>query len=353
MILNFKPITNMKKYIFVLSLTLAFLDTYSMQDNICSKKIIKLKNMLFDAPSLKFLSAWEVANNQDKVLVNNVGEEELVKLVSRIKDIQLYCNTSSLSKLERKLFINLISNPNFLAKKIQKYFPYLIEKYLRNKKIKSRKQLLDAMLLYACKKNILPIAALSIEAGANIEVSNKFTPEMLAYMVGNINPLILATILGHVDIIKMLLERGADVNAQNNLDETPLTEAAHRGHKEIIEILINAGANINSNTLYGSTALMNAASRGHKEIVHLLLHAGANINDQNNSNRTALIDAVSNGHTEVTQMLLNAGANVNIKNVRNNTALTYALRSQDKEIIEILLQAGASNNNPKKMNYTF
>jgi ankyrin repeat protein len=95
-----------------------------------------------------------------------------------------------------------------------------------------------------------------------------------------------ASVYGHIEVVKLLIEAGADVNAQPKALQgdfhrqravpeylgPALIDASRGGHSEIIKLLIEAGADVNAKDLYGRTALMYA---WHTEIVKLLIEAGA------------------------------------------------------------------------------
>ena len=72
---------------------------------------------------------------------------------------------------------------------------------------------------------------------------------------------------GHRQIYKALIDSGANINYQNNINETPLTVALYRNDFDAIKELVNAGADINFKNRYGSTILTTAASLGKIEAV--------------------------------------------------------------------------------------
>jgi ankyrin repeat protein len=112
----------------------------------------------------------------------------------------------------------------------------------------------------------------------------------------------------HRDIAALLIDKGADVNAKNNVAQTPLHIACQKGNKEIAELLIDKGADINSRLRNGLTPLHLAARGNHKDIVELLIAKGADLNVKNNAGRTPLRIAMNQGHTEIIELLRKHGA---------------------------------------------
>ncbi len=119
-----------------------------------------------------------------------------------------------------------------------------------------------------------------IGAGADVNAKNK----------RGYTALMLATQRGPIEIVKLLIEGGADVNVMSEDDPKPKTKkdrvepslvftaleiASRRGRTEIAKLLIDAGADVNARDYKGATALMWASNEGHTEIVNLLKEAGA------------------------------------------------------------------------------
>ena len=82
---------------------------------------------------------------------------------------------------------------------------------------------------------------------------------------------------GHAEIARLLIESGANVNATNNFNTTPLHLAADKSDG-IAELLISKGADVKAKGTMGSTALHGAASSGNKIIANLLIENGADVN---------------------------------------------------------------------------
>jgi hypothetical protein len=92
----------------------------------------------------------------------------------------------------------------------------------------------------------------------------------------DLNTKLLAAVeSGSLSEVTSLLEKGANVDATDDFDRTPLMMASLGGHTRITEVLIKAGADLNATAKYGQTALQFAEERGNGDIVDLLLGAGA------------------------------------------------------------------------------
>ena len=83
-----------------------------------------------------------------------------------------------------------------------------------------------------------------------------------------------ASMDGHVEVARLLLDSGAQVNMPTDSFESPLTLAACGGHVDLAMLLIERGANIEEVNDEGYTPLMEAAREGHEEMVALLLSQG-------------------------------------------------------------------------------
>jgi hypothetical protein len=102
------------------------------------------------------------------------------------------------------------------------------------------------------------------------------------------NPLCIAAEKGNKAIVVLLLDKGANVNAQGGYYSYALQAASYSGHKEITTLLLDRGADINAQGGYYGNALQAASYRGHKGIATLLLDRGANVNAQGRHYSNAL-----------------------------------------------------------------
>ena len=130
-----------------------------------------------------------------------------------------------------------------------------------------------------------------------------------------------------IDIINILLEKGADINAKDNYGRTPLMHAIQYGcSEEVIKILLEKGADINAKDNYGWTPLMYAIQYGcSEEVIKILLEKGADINAKDNYGWTPLMHAIHECECEcskeVIKILLEKGADINAKDNYDCTPL--------------------------------
>ncbi len=103
--------------------------------------------------------------------------------------------------------------------------------------------------------------------------------------------------------INSLIKKGANIEAQNKYQNTPLIVASLNGCLEVVKFLIEKGANIEANGNYGSTAFLRACKAGHLEVVKFLLSKGANPDAVDSDGKTPLTLATENGNQELIEFL--------------------------------------------------
>lgn len=231
-------------------------------------------------------------------------------------------------------------------------------------------------LMYAAAVGSEAMMRRLLDAGADVNAKNAFEASALHWTGANLAR------------IKMLVEKGADVNAVSKQGHTPVyVAAAEAGGLPAVEYLVSKGATLAippasdgmtplggasfANDLAtvqfllekggkeivappgGPMALMNAAMYGNVPMVKLLLAKGVDVNSVSPpalaqvkngpiaiGNLTALILAVAPGHTETVRTLLDAGANVNAVDVRGMTPLMLAVATDhpNRDILKLLLE---------------
>ena len=148
----------------------------------------------------------------------------------------------------------------------------------------------------------------------------------------------LAAEFGDPEVLRSLIERGADPDAQNKDQETPLFLASRKGRLEAARLLSELVTDINHQDLLGRTPLHVAAENGHYDIARLLLNCGADVNAREKNFRTPLHLAVE---LAVTRVLLERGAEVDARDEMDWTPLHFASQHGHLELMRLLLRHGA------------
>ncbi|KAG4068203.1 hypothetical protein HA402_008844 [Bradysia odoriphaga] len=110
------------------------------------------------------------------------------------------------------------------------------------------------------------------------------------------------------DRVKVLLEKGANINGKDEDGETAIMNASNNGRYETVKFLIENGADVNGKDGYGKTPIMFAAAFDNSGIIKLLVDNGANINATDNGGWSALIYAAYDGREIAVRALLRKGA---------------------------------------------
>ncbi|EPY89860.1 multiple ankyrin repeats, single KH-domain protein [Camelus ferus] len=191
-------------------------------------------------------------------------------------------------------------------------------------------------LSLAASGGYVNIIKILLNAGAEI---NSRTGSKLG-----ISPLMLAAMNGHVPAVKLLLDMGSDINAQIETNRnTALTLACFQGRAEVVSLLLDRKANVEHRAKTGLTPLMEAASGGYAEVGRVLLDKGADVNAPPvpSSRDTALTIAADKGHYKFCELLINRGAHIDVRNKKGNTPLWLASNGGHFDVVQLLVQAGA------------
>ncbi|XP_065577154.1 serine/threonine-protein phosphatase 6 regulatory ankyrin repeat subunit C-like [Artemia franciscana] len=158
-------------------------------------------------------------------------------------------------------------------------------------------------------------------------------------------PLHLAVISGDLEVIKMVLDKGADVNARDIYGESPLHLAASsRCSQTVVECLLKFGADVHIRNSEQLSPLHLAAHCGHTQTVECLLRSGADVNARDVKDRSPLHLAARHGHTQTAECLSRCGAEVNARDVKDRSPLHLAARHGHTQTAECLSRCGAEVN---------
>ena len=133
-------------------------------------------------------------------------------------------------------------------------------------------------------------------------------------------------------MIRSHLENGPD---------TTIIEASKNGHIEIVKVMIEKGLDINTLDDVGYTALSYAALNGYLDVVDLLIEYGADVNVTNHWGGNALVQAAFFGHVDIAKILIDNGANMNVT-IHGDSLVVYAAKNGFDDLVEHLINAGAT-----------
>lgn len=155
-----------------------------------------------------------------------------------------------------------------------------------------------------------------------------------------------------LNLVKLLLDAGAEVNHKDANGCSPIQLAAFTGNLELVKILLDAGADIDSKNVIGATALHNAVMSNDEAMVLLLLRRGASVALKTQEGDTALhwasVYDTNNRHGTIIKNLLEFGCNANEKNAKLKTILDLLIQEGESArchmVIEYVTEVEAKTN---------
>jgi len=157
-----------------------------------------------------------------------------------------------------------------------------------------------------------------------------------------VTPLMLGAYHGHTEVVRNLLERGANLHERDRSGGTPLHLAASKGDLEAVELLLARGADIDATTTDGFSPLILSLRTNHADIARHLIDGGADVNVRSASGESALYAAAFHGLHDIIVMLLDRGAEVDAQSEGGYSALYAASQNGQADNVRILLERGAN-----------
>jgi ankyrin repeat protein len=231
------------------------------------------------------------------------------------------------------------------------------------------------LLCYAATKGLEAMARCLIDCNASVEVTSR----------GSNTPLIFACNRGHLNIARMLRERGAVLTAKdakganclhiaayngryavvewllsenvpidgiNNDGITPLMMACRNGHLKVAQMLHRKGASLAAKDNDGDMCLHFAVNDGREELVRWLLGEKVSYDEPNNLGVTPLALACGRGHLKVAQILHDSGAGLTFKALDGSNCLHFAVNHGREEIVRWLLSKKVPVDEPNHERFT-
>ncbi|MGH0148885.1 UNVERIFIED_CONTAM: hypothetical protein FKN15_049132 [Acipenser sinensis] len=182
--------------------------------------------------------------------------------------------------------------------------------------------------------------SVTLPSGATISAMDGIDPSYQTDIQSKKTSLHGAAQRGCLAICHILLQAGANIDAQDKSLKTPLLEAIANNHLEVAQYLVKHGANVHHAEEDGSTGLHHAAKIGTLELVKLLLATGkVEVNAQDSGGWTPIIWAAEHKHIDIIRALLARGANVSVQDKEMNVVLHWASFAGCADIAEVLLNA--------------
>lgn len=283
-------------------------------------------------PSILELGKWQLAN----IFFSQGKDIEKLRNFEALFNPVLQSEPTNYTMLQQ-LLQNSRKNKDF-------NYQALLSKAIHKKDAKALKMLVQAgadlnpkdqkaPLFIAADKNDVKTVAFLLRLGANPNI--KYSGITLLHRaIGN----------EHVELAQALIKGGANVNAQDSRELTPIQIAIHKRNPLFTRLLLQAHANINVLDDDKDTLLHNAVRENKPEIAKLLIKSGAKINVKNNSDETPFQIAVRDNKLSMAKVLLAAGADVNVKDSRDRTPFQIAINRKDLSFAKLLIQARTNIN---------
>ncbi len=214
-----------------------------------------------------------------------------------------------------------------------------------------------SMLIAYAKEKGIDVTPVIPPLSKAVETNNK---DLIAFLIDSVKqnpdtkdvsaknyPIGISILAGNLEVAKMLLAAGANLNIQNDKGLTPLMlimgsfegaqqDQAKESLRSIVRFILQNGAKIDAADNKGKTALFYAVEQKDTPTIDLLLTAGADINHKNNAGETAIFMPAKDGNIEMVKTLLQKGAFAKLKNKQGITPAMYAVQSGYMDIYDTL-----------------
>jgi ankyrin repeat protein len=185
----------------------------------------------------------------------------------------------------------------------------------------------------ACRRGKLEVVRVLLKYGANMESRDG----------QDYSPFERASVERHVETALFLLENGADFKAQDKNKITPLHCASAYGQLEVVRVLLEKGADVDAKGRDDTTPLQYASFNGHVEVAGVLLERGADVNARDSHDRTPLYMASEGGHLGIVRLLLQRNADIHARDNDGQTPIQRASARGHYDVTQLLLEHGAKD----------
>jgi hypothetical protein len=191
----------------------------------------------------------------------------------------------------------------------------------------ARKANPDTGFIYACLCGLAEVARGLLEKGIDVNEKGNYLGSAIQ----------AASAKGHIEVVKLLVAYGADVNLRAGRNSSPIVGAP----LEVTRLLLDHGANVNAGGEPHDSAIYTACVSGEVEVAKLLLKRGVNINVVDDESGSLIQTASAHGHVEVVKLLLAYGADVDVHEGHSRTPSEIAVDKRDRRLTELPVRVGA------------
>lgn len=164
-------------------------------------------------------------------------------------------------------------------------------------------------------------------------------------------PLIWAVMKNNQEMVRLLVELGADIQLKNKQEQTPLIVAIKYNNRDMVRLLVELKADINIPGSYGYSPLRGAILSHQREMIKLLIELGANIDELNKYNSTPLLDAISLNEPETVKLLIELGADVEARYDSQTISEYLDTKSWGQQMKDIISEAVRRENRAKNLTF--
>lgn len=202
--------------------------------------------------------------------------------------------------------------------------------------------------LLACKSSDLK-SAIELSCNVGVDIQDKFGRTPISYAAQNAD----------IELIELLIQKGANPNIQDIYSTSPLEYACCRSENPVmviqnmqvvclkdntfdcVKLMVNGGAEIDYKNIAGETALILSSRKCRSEVVNFLLQSGADIQVKDNKGFTALMMASGACQLKSMESLIKCNADLNVRNNDGDTALMRAVMFNHIDAVKMLIESGA------------
>jgi ankyrin repeat protein len=210
--------------------------------------------------------------------------------------------------------------------------------------LESKDQWGHTLLHIACWKEQFKVANYLIDKGANVNARNIYGVPVLNGAIKEGDEC--------VSLVRRLIDKGADINVEKSANGSPLHLAAIKGNIEVGKILIDHGADLNATSRHGTPLQFNIINWPvpHEEMAIFLVENGAKPQEYSFGNNDLHLAAIK-GYADLIQAMVKHGADINAVNDYGHAPLYYAAIHGHRRAADVLIAAGADKSTMLETNY--